>query len=133
MSSLFTNSTPKTNTPMRGLAIAAVTLAALGLALLILSRKEPAPDATEPLKGQKFSLEEKNWHMFYLDSHPMRTYVCGSPSAPRLLFVHDLHSCAALCAPLLNELAKAYRVMCVDLPGHGGSAEFSEYTVELFV
>lgn len=102
------------------------------LARALRKRKFDA-DAAEPLKGQKFSLEEKNWHTFYLDSHPLRTYLCGDPAAPKLLFVHGLHSSTALCAPLVNELAKTHRVLCVDLPGHGNSDTFGVYTLELLV
>ena len=119
---------------MMVLAVVAATLAALGLATFFIMRKkdEANPEAAEPLKGQKFSLEEKNWHTFYLDSHPMRAYTCGAPDAPKLLFIHNLHSSTALCAPLVNELAKTHRVLCIDLPGHGGSDEFCTYTLELF-
>ena len=119
---------------MRALVVVVATLAALGLATFFLTRKkdESNSEATEPQKGQKFSLEEKNWHTFYLDSHPIRAYTCGAPGAPRLLFIHNLHSSTALCAPLVNELAKTHRVLCIDLPGHGGSDVFCTYTLELF-
>ena len=36
-------------------------------------------------------------------------------------------------APLINELAKYYTIVAPDLPGHGGSGNFDEYPVDLFL
>src|SRR5262245_8238271 len=45
--------------------------------------------------------------------------MAGEPGAPALLLVHGLSLTSALCVPNIDERAQDFRVVAVDLLGHG--------------
>ncbi|WP_400162186.1 alpha/beta fold hydrolase [Brevibacillus sp. TJ4] len=57
----------------------------------------------------------------------------GSSTAPVLLLLHAIRSTKMLYAGIIPELAKQYRVIAVDLRGHGGSIREAPYSFEQIV
>lgn len=57
----------------------------------------------------------------------------GSADAPALVLLHAIRNTNMLFAGIVPELAKQYRVLAVDLRGHGGSAKEGPYTFEQIV
>ena len=54
----------------------------------------------------------------------------GSADAPVLLLLHAIRNTKMLFAGIVPELAKRFRVIAVDLRGHGGSIQEGPYTFE---
>lgn len=44
-----------------------------------------------------------------------------------------MSACCALYTPLIHALSEYYNVLCIDLPGHGYSSAFKEYSLSLFL
>lgn len=57
----------------------------------------------------------------------------GPEEAAKLLVIHGFCWFTKMNAPMINILNKKYRVLSVDLPGHGDSDAFDKYTTELFI
>jgi len=57
-----------------------------------------------------------------LDHGDMHVVQDGKPGAPALLLIHGLAGSTAWWDPVIPQLAGTYRVIRVDLPGHGRSA-----------
>ena len=57
----------------------------------------------------------------------------GPADAPALVLLHAIRNTNMLFAGIVPELAKRYRVLAVDLRGHGGSAKEGPYTFEQIV
>jgi len=66
---------------------------------------------------------EQNLTGSYVRLHGKRIHVCASPasSKPLLLLVHGISGDHNGLVPLAAELADTYRVLLLDLPGHGKS------------
>lgn len=47
------------------------------------------------------------------------TLTQASDSHPPLVLIHGLGSAATAFKPIISELSQAFRVITVDLPGHG--------------
>jgi len=69
----------------------------------------------------------------------IHTYKCGEQNRETLVLIHGYGGSSILYFPMLKELAKKYRVFCLDLPGMGLSSrpKFEctnvEETIEYFV
>lgn len=59
--------------------------------------------------------------------------VAGLPDAPVLLLLHAIRNTKMLFAGIVPELAKKFRVIAVDLRGHGDSSKEGPYTFERIV
>jgi pimeloyl-ACP methyl ester carboxylesterase len=57
-----------------------------------------------------------------LDDGDMHVVADGKPAAPALLLIHGTGASTAWWDPVVPRLADAYRVIRVDLPGHGRSS-----------
>jgi hypothetical protein len=57
-----------------------------------------------------------------LDDGDMHVVADGKPAAPALLLIHSTGASTAWWDPVVPRLAGAYRVIRVDLPGHGRSS-----------
>lgn len=57
----------------------------------------------------------------------------GPADAPTLVLLHAIRNTSMLFAGIVPELSKQYRVLAVDLRGHGGSAKEGPYTFEQIV
>lgn len=56
--------------------------------------------------------------------------VTGKPDAPALLLLHGIRNTKLLFAPILPSLAEEYRVIAVDIRGHGNSVSQGPFSFE---
>ncbi|MED1944855.1 MULTISPECIES: alpha/beta fold hydrolase [Brevibacillus] len=56
--------------------------------------------------------------------------VTGKPDAPALLLLHGIRNTKLLFAPILSALAEEYRVIAVDIRGHGNSVSQGSFSFE---
>jgi len=69
----------------------------------------------------------------------IHTYKCGEENQETIVLVHGYAGSSILYFPMLKELAKKYRVFCIDLPGMGLSSRpkfectNAEETIDYFV
>ncbi|TKI58440.1 alpha/beta hydrolase [Brevibacillus antibioticus] len=59
--------------------------------------------------------------------------VTGKPDAPALLLLHGIRNTKLLFAPILPALAERYRVIAVDIRGHGNSVSHGSFSFEWIV
>ncbi|WP_429841782.1 alpha/beta fold hydrolase [Brevibacillus sp. FIR094] len=59
--------------------------------------------------------------------------VTGKPDAPALLLLHGIRNTKLLFAPILPALAERYRVIAVDIRGHGNSVSHGSFSFERIV
>lgn len=59
--------------------------------------------------------------------------VTGKPHAPALLLLHGIRNTKLLFAPILPALAERYRVIAVDIRGHGNSVSHGSFSFEQIV
>ncbi|MFG0216496.1 alpha/beta fold hydrolase [Brevibacillus porteri] len=59
--------------------------------------------------------------------------VAGKPDAPALLLLHGIRNTKLLFAPILPALAERYRVIAVDVRGHGNSVSHGSFSFEQIV
>lgn len=59
--------------------------------------------------------------------------VVGAPDAPALLLLHAIRNTKQLFAGIIPELSTKYRIIAVDLRGHGGSVAVEPFTFEQIV
>ncbi|NQF13439.1 alpha/beta hydrolase [Brevibacillus sp. HB1.3] len=59
--------------------------------------------------------------------------VTGKPGAPALLLLHGIRNTKLLFAPILPALAERYRVIAVDIRGHGNSVSHGSFSFERIV
>ncbi|MCI4601802.1 alpha/beta hydrolase, partial [Escherichia coli] len=55
------------------------------------------------------------------------------PDAPALLLLHGIRNTKLLFAPILPALAERYRVIAVDIRGHGNSVSHGSFSFERIV
>ena len=65
------------------------------------------------------------------DGTRIRCLVAGDPAAPAMVFLHGLGEQAAGWEPVADRLAGAFRVIALDLRGHGASDRPGVYSYEL--
>ena len=59
----------------------------------------------------------------------MSLHISVSGQGPNLILLHGWAMHSGIFAPLMPGLNRHFRVHCVDLPGHGGSAPLPQYSV----
>lgn len=57
----------------------------------------------------------------------------GPEDGPRILFIHGFGFMCEMYAPFVNHMIKKYRVLSLDLPGHGSTDCFTDHLVTTFV
>ena len=88
----------------------------------------------ETFKEQDFELIDKeNQKCIQCNGKNINTYINGPEDAPRILFLHGWHHFIEMHSMLINRLIKEFRVLALDLPGHGYSDAFDEYPLEVFI
>lgn len=60
-------------------------------------------------------------------------FLAGPADAPKVLFIHGFGFVVEMYAPIINRLIKQYRVLSIDLPGHGKTDALDNYGVDSFV
>ncbi|CAL6067141.1 Alpha/beta_hydrolase family protein [Hexamita inflata] len=63
----------------------------------------------------------------------LNTYFAGPVNARIIVFVHGFNLSFSLYSAFILTLQDQFRVLCVDLPGHGYSGEQNEYSLEVMV
>lgn len=67
------------------------------------------------------------------DGRGIAALVAGPGGAPKIVFVHGLGGSQSTWQMVLGELAERYRVVAIDLPGHGQSDKSAPDTVDYSV
>ncbi|CAL6107227.1 Alpha/beta_hydrolase family protein [Hexamita inflata] len=86
----------------------------------------------EHIPVEKFSLNPKSFHAIDFQGKKMNSYIDGPENGPKLFFIHGFNFFVEMYSTLINELIQTYRVLSVDLPGHGHTDAFEEYSVNTF-
>ncbi|MGF9906515.1 alpha/beta fold hydrolase [Brevibacillus porteri] len=68
-----------------------------------------------------------------VDGGTLEYGVAGKPDAPALLLLHGIRNTKLLFAPILPSLAERYRVIAVDIRGHGNSVSHGSFLFEQIV
>ncbi|CAL6087231.1 Alpha/beta_hydrolase family protein [Hexamita inflata] len=68
----------------------------------------------------------------FRDSH-LNTYLAGPVNGRVIVFVHGFNLSFSLYSAFILRLQEQFRVLCVDLPGHGNSGEQNDYSLEVMV
>ncbi|CAL6067205.1 Alpha/beta_hydrolase family protein [Hexamita inflata] len=86
----------------------------------------------EHIPVEKFSLNPKSFHKIDFKGKKMNSYIDGPENGPKLFFIHGFNFFVEMYSTLINELILTYRVLSVDLPGHGHTDAFEDYSVNTF-
>ena len=60
-------------------------------------------------------------HISYIDRNPSSKKQNSTDSCPSVVFIHGLTSQKLSWAPVVRSLPKTWRIVAIDLPGHGKS------------
>ncbi len=66
----------------------------------------------------------KGMDISYIDRNPSKKH--SQKSHPSVVFIHGLTSQKVSWAPVIRSLPKTWRIVAIDLPGHGKSGFNSE-------
>jgi len=83
----------------------------------------PGPTTPETEWGH---IEPKSWHVAVRDTQ-LRVLEWGDPASPPILLVHGMRAHAHWFAPVAPALVDRFRVLSVDLRGHGHSDQTPPY------
>ncbi|CAL6087199.1 Alpha/beta_hydrolase family protein [Hexamita inflata] len=86
----------------------------------------------EHIPAEKYSLNQASFKVIDFKGKKLNTYIDGPENGPKLFFIHGFNFFVEMYSPLINELIQTYRVLSVDLPGHGHTDMFDEYSANVF-
>ncbi|CAL6087279.1 Alpha/beta_hydrolase family protein [Hexamita inflata] len=80
----------------------------------------------------KFNLNPESFHTIDFNGKKLNTYIDGPENGQKLFFIHGFDMFVEMYSTFINELILTYRVLSVDLPGHGQTDAFDDYQVSIF-